>query len=58
MAHLDIPKLKPIPEGATREDRERMYQEHIAEIKRRNPRHFNADGTRRSVWDIIEGLFT
>lgn len=47
-----IPPMKPIPEGATREDRVRMYDEHVAELRRLNPQHFNADGSLKPMWPI------
>lgn len=64
MIKVIIPPLKKIPEGATREDRERMFDEHVSEVKRLNPKHYNngdagpLSGTKRwFVAAIISVLF-
>lgn len=44
-----IPKMKEIPEGATKADRIRMYDEYMAELRRLNPKHYNADGSLKST---------
>lgn len=56
MAILRIPPMKKIPEGATLEDRERMYDEHIAELKRLNPKRYNADGSLKSIKIPVAGI--
>lgn len=48
-----IPKMKKIPEGATKEDRQRMFQEYRAELIKYNPSHFNPDGSVKSFWQLI-----
>lgn len=45
MSRVIIPPLKKIPEGATLEDRQRMYDERVAELKRLNPTLCNAGDT-------------
>jgi len=57
MSYLHIPTLKPIPEGATEEDRLRMFEEYKSELIKFNPRHFNADGTVKTLWQSFMNLF-
>lgn len=56
MAIVVTPRLKPIPEGATKDDRERMHKNYIAELARLNPGHFHANGTRKSVFWRLNGF--
>jgi len=58
MARVYTPPLKPIPDGATKEDRQRMFDEHKADLIRLNPNHFNADGTQKTMWQWLKRLFT
>lgn len=57
MATVNLPKMRPVPEGATDEDRRRMYNEYKAELIKLNPNSFNDDGTVKTVWQRIFGLF-
>jgi hypothetical protein len=58
MAIITIPKLKPIPDGATRDDRERLHKDYVAELVRLNPGHLHADGTLKIVLKRIVNLFS
>ena len=53
-----IPPLKPIPEGATEQDRRNLFNEHVAELRRLNPGRFNPDGSVITLWQALKGLFT
>ena len=53
-----LPPMRPIPEGATKEDRHRMFDEYKAELIKLNPSHFNADGSQKTVMQWLKGLFT
>ncbi len=57
MPRVYFPPRVPIPEGATEEDRRRMFNEYKAELVRLNPGHFNADGTQKTLWQAIKYLF-
>ncbi len=57
MARVIIPEMKKIPDGATDADRLQMFNEHKAELVRLNPGHFNPDGTVKTVWQSIKGVF-
>ena len=57
MAIAIIPKMKPIPKGATKEDRERMFEEYKAELISLNPGNFNPDGTTKSFFQWLWGLY-
>lgn len=56
MAYANIPPMKEVPEGATQEQRDAMYQEYRAELQLRNPRHFNPDGSLKTDWWLIAAL--
>lgn len=56
MAIITTPKLKPIPEGATKDVRDKMHKDYVAELIRLNPGHFHADGRRKDVFARIKGL--
>jgi|APLak6261664116_1056043.scaffolds.fasta_scaffold52655_2 hypothetical protein len=53
MAFLYIPPLKPVPENATQEDRQKMYEEYCAELIKCNPRNFNNDGGIKSFFSRL-----
>jgi hypothetical protein len=55
MAHIDIPQFKPIPPGATLEERTRLYEEWCDELRRRNPIYYNADGSQKKWWQMLLG---
>lgn len=57
MARAIIPPMKPIPAGATKEDRERLFLEHRAELVALNPHMFNPDGSVKSFWQSLKKLF-
>ena len=57
MATVYIPKMKPVPDGASDEDRQRMFDEYKADLARLNPGLFNADGTQKTLWQRLKGLF-
>lgn len=44
-----LPPMKRVPEGATQADRDRMYDEYEAEVKRMNPGFFNSDGSLKTL---------
>lgn len=52
-----IPPLKPIPAGATKEDRHQMFEDYKKELARLNPHLMNADGTRKTFMQRIRHLF-
>jgi hypothetical protein len=58
MARSYFPPLKPIPEGATKEERIAMFNEYKKEAISMNPNAFNKDGTVKTTWQMIKGLFT
>jgi len=47
--HVIIPEMQKVPEGATQEDRQKMYDDYCAEMASLNPRHFNPDGSQKSI---------
>ena len=51
-----IPPKKPVPEGATQELRQKMYQEYCEELRLWNPFYFHSDGTFRKWWEILFGI--
>ena len=52
-----IPPHKPIPDGATKEERRKMYEEYKALLIRSNPHLMNPDGTFKSFWQSIKYSF-
>jgi hypothetical protein len=54
---IKIPPMEPVPEDASKEERQAMYDEYCASVQRLNPRHFNANGTQKSTWDMIKDIF-
>jgi hypothetical protein len=48
-----LPPMKPIPEGATKEDRARMHEDYKKEFRRLNPGHYNKDGNVKKWWQIF-----
>jgi len=59
MRRAFLPPRKPIPEGATEEDRKRMFQEYREELRRLNPHMHNPDGSLKddNVWGWLFALF-
>lgn len=57
MARVIIPPMPPVPEGATQELRDQMREEYKAELMALNPGHFNPDGSLKSPWQMLKGLF-
>lgn len=57
MAIVFLPELKPVPTGATLEDREKLLQEYKDELARLNPHLVHPDGTTRSLWQCLRYLF-
>lgn len=57
MAILIVPPFHNIPPDATREDRERMFEEWKAELARSNPHLYHPDGSQRSLWSCLRYLF-
>jgi hypothetical protein len=51
------PPMPKVPDGATQEVREAMYQAYVAELRRANPQFFSADGKRLSWWRVLLGIF-
>jgi len=51
---LDIP---PVPENATKEDRQRMFDEYKTKMIKMNPGRFNADGSIKSFWQWLKEIF-
>ena len=49
--------MKPIAANATLEDRRRAFKEYKRELMQLNPRSFNADGSVKTTWQYIKGLF-
>ena len=56
MANVIFPKLKPVPQGSTKDDRKRMFDEYRAEMVMLNPSHFNTDGTYKSLWQWLKAI--
>lgn len=51
-----IPEIPKTPEGATKEDRIKMYEEYKHMLRMANPQHFDANGDLRehpSLMDMI-----
>jgi len=38
--------------------RQKMYDHYCAELRRMNPSHFNVDGSQKTLWQWLKGLFT
>jgi hypothetical protein len=53
MAKIYTPDVVPVPEGATKEDRLRMYEEYRKELFRLNPHLCNPDGSRRTIFQYF-----
>jgi len=49
--------MKPIPEGATLEDRERLFKEYRIELARLNPHMYNPDGSMKTTLQWLKGMF-
>lgn len=46
------PPFKPVPPGATEDDRRRMYEDYLAELRRLNPAFYRRDGKPRTIWEV------
>lgn len=57
MSSVYLPPLKPIPDGTTKQDRIRMFEESKQELIRLNPTRFNPDGTVKTLWQNLIHLF-
>ncbi len=53
MRRAYMPPMKPIPEGATKEDRKKLYDEYMQELRELNPHCFNEDGSVKSAWQTF-----
>jgi hypothetical protein len=51
-----IPPMKPVPLGASDEDRRRMYEEYCDELRRLNPFYYHSDGSLRRWWQLLLGV--
>lgn len=58
MARVILPQMRPIPDGATRDDRVRMYEEYRLNMARLNPHLMNPDGTNKSFWQRFKCIFS
>lgn len=58
MADLFIPKMNLVPKGATEEERRRMFDEYNKRLIKFNPGFVYSDGTRKSFFGWIKGLFS
>lgn len=56
MAIVVIPRLKPIQEGATKDELEKMHKDYVSELARLNSGHFYANGARKGVFCRLKGL--
>ena len=57
MAFVYIPEIKKVPEGATKEERIKMFNEYKEDLIRCNPNSFNEDGTVRTFWKVLKYTF-
>ena len=57
MAFVYIPEIKKVPEGATKEERIKMFNEYKEDLIRCNPNSFNEDGTVRTFWQVLKYTF-
>jgi len=57
MAFVYIPEIKKVPEGATKEERIKMFNEYKEDLIRCNPNFFNEDGTVRTFWKVLKYTF-
>lgn len=56
---VNIPDMKAIEDEGNRKgwSRQEMYDHYCAELARTNPYYFNADGTKKTLWQSFKGLF-
>lgn len=54
MAIVILPKMYPIPKGANKKDRQRLFDEYKIELTQLN--HFN--GSQKTLWQWLKGLLT
>ncbi len=52
-----LPEMKPVPKGATKEDRKKMYDAYVAELKELNPWYVQGNPM-KSYWNQLKGLFS
>lgn len=45
-----LPPIEKVPEGATMEQRTKMFEDYKKNMQAFNPAHFNEDGTMKSFW--------
>jgi len=57
MARAIIPLMTPVPDGATKADRERMFEEWKAELGELNPHLFNPNGSQKTFWQYLTRIF-
>ena len=57
MAYIYLPKLKKVPEGATKEERLRMFEECKKELVSCNPNYFNENGTQKTFLGVLGATF-
>ena len=48
--------FKKVPKGASKEDRERMHKDWLAEFKQVNPGVFHSNGEKRSILNRFFGV--
>ena len=53
---LIIPEMKPIPKNASMKIRKKMYNEHVAELKRLNPWYVPGNA-KKSFWNLLKRIF-
>lgn len=56
MARVYIPNMRKIAEGATNEEREKMFEEYKKELIKLNPSKFNSDGSVKTLWQSFSSL--
>lgn len=54
---LIIPEMKRVPEGASMATRRAMYDDYCAQLRRLNPHCYNADGSIKTWWQALIGLW-
>lgn len=48
---------KPIPPGATKEERQELYRDHMRRLALANPHLYHEDGRERGFWGGLRYLF-
>ena len=58
MASAYIPKMIPVPKGATKEEREKLYKDYVELLRFSNPNSFNSNGTLKSIGQRLKKFLT